>query len=87
MHVKFCRSIAHRIADEQWHPEQKGRTLPSGEYEMEIPYNLDKNKTMEHRLFPSLLPSIHYQYKIKRWTTDYLSVNSQSLNAEIRIKL
>ena len=39
--VKFCQSIAHRVADEQWHPEQKGKTLNSGEYQMEIPYNSD----------------------------------------------
>lgn len=39
--VRFCQSIAHRVADEQWHPDQRGKMLSSGEYEMEIPYNLD----------------------------------------------
>ncbi len=39
--IRFAKEIAHRIADEEWHPKQKRRALRNGEYEIEIPYNED----------------------------------------------
>jgi len=27
------------VADERWHPQQQGRFLPDGSYQLEIPYH------------------------------------------------
>jgi len=36
--LRFTPHRARWIADEIWHPEQQGRLLPDGSYELEIPY-------------------------------------------------
>jgi len=36
--LKFNASVAKWVADEQWHPEQKGQFGIDGSYELEIPY-------------------------------------------------
>jgi predicted DNA-binding transcriptional regulator YafY len=36
--LRFTPHRARWIADETWHPEQRGRLLPDGAYELEIPY-------------------------------------------------
>ncbi|WP_444997720.1 helix-turn-helix transcriptional regulator [Aliikangiella sp. IMCC44359] len=37
--IVFSRTIAYRVAAEEWHPEQKGRFLKDGSYELVLPYN------------------------------------------------
>lgn len=36
--LRFTGEAAKWVADEHWHPKQAGRMLPSGEYELRIPY-------------------------------------------------
>lgn len=36
--LRFSGRAAKWVADEQWHPAQTGHMLPSGEYELRIPY-------------------------------------------------
>ena len=36
--LRFSGQAAKWVADEHWHPKQAGRMLPSGEYELRIPY-------------------------------------------------
>ena len=36
--LRFSPHRARWVADETWHPEQRGRLLPDGAYELEIPY-------------------------------------------------
>lgn len=35
----FSEKLARWVSKEQWHPEQTGEFLPSGEYELNIPFN------------------------------------------------
>lgn len=43
----FSRESARWVAEEQWHPGQKGRLLPSGEYELRLPYADQRELVME----------------------------------------
>ena len=36
--LRFTPYRARWVADEHWHPQQQGRLLPDGSYELEIPY-------------------------------------------------
>ncbi len=36
--VRFTGKAARWVAEEEWHPEQQGYTLPDGSYELHIPY-------------------------------------------------
>ncbi|MGI9229966.1 MAG: helix-turn-helix transcriptional regulator [Gammaproteobacteria bacterium] len=36
--LRFTSEAAKWIADEHWHPEQQGKVLPDGRYELKIPY-------------------------------------------------
>ena len=36
--LRFSGEAAKWVADEHWHPKQTGRMLPSGEFELRIPY-------------------------------------------------
>jgi proteasome accessory factor C len=36
--LRFTSNAAKWVADEQWHPRQSGKMLPSGEYELRVPY-------------------------------------------------
>lgn len=38
----FSAERARWVADEQWHPEQRGFPLPDGRYQLEIPYGDDR---------------------------------------------
>jgi predicted DNA-binding transcriptional regulator YafY len=35
------------VADEVWHPEQEGRQLPDGSYELRIPYRDSRELVMD----------------------------------------
>ncbi len=37
-HLTFSSEAAKWVADEHWHPQQQGRVLPDGRYELKIPY-------------------------------------------------
>ena len=37
--LRFTRERARWVADEVWHPEQQGKWLEDGTYELKIPYN------------------------------------------------
>jgi predicted DNA-binding transcriptional regulator YafY len=45
--LKFNLNAAKWVADEKWHPEQKGRTLKDGSYELAIPYSDDRELIMD----------------------------------------
>lgn len=36
--LRFSRSAARWVADEEWHPAQEGRALADGRYELRVPY-------------------------------------------------
>jgi proteasome accessory factor C len=36
--LRFTPEKARWVADERWHPQQEGRWLPDGRYELSIPY-------------------------------------------------
>jgi len=37
--LRFTPSAARWVADEHWHPQQQGKVLPSGTYELRVPYS------------------------------------------------
>ena len=37
--LRFSSSAARWVADEQWHPQQHGKVLPAGEYELRVAYS------------------------------------------------
>jgi predicted DNA-binding transcriptional regulator YafY len=37
--LRFSPSAARWVADEHWHPQQQGKVLPSGTYELRVPYS------------------------------------------------
>jgi predicted DNA-binding transcriptional regulator YafY len=37
--LRFSARAAKWVADEHWHHNQEGTTLPTGEYELRVPYN------------------------------------------------
>jgi predicted DNA-binding transcriptional regulator YafY len=37
--LRFTPSAARWVADEHWHPQQQGKVLPNGGYELRIPYS------------------------------------------------
>ena len=37
--LQFSNNAARWVADEQWHPQQQGKLLSDGGYQLEIPYN------------------------------------------------
>jgi proteasome accessory factor C len=43
----FSSERARWVADENWHPEQKGRYLPNGRYELRVPYKDSRELTMD----------------------------------------
>lgn len=40
--LRFTEQRARWVANERWHPQQEGRTLPDGSYELSIPYSDDR---------------------------------------------
>lgn len=45
--LHFSSERARWVAVENWHPDQEGRFLPDGGYELKIPYNNDKELIMD----------------------------------------
>lgn len=46
-HLLFSAEAAKWVADEFWHPKQKGTVLPSGRYELKIPYGDPRELVMD----------------------------------------
>jgi proteasome accessory factor C len=46
-HLVFSEQAAKWLADEQWHPQQQGRVLPDGRYELWVPYGDPTELIME----------------------------------------
>src|SRR5688572_3027389 len=45
--LRFTPERARWVADEQWHPQQQGRRLPDGSYELRIPYRESRELVMD----------------------------------------
>jgi proteasome accessory factor C len=45
--LRFSPERARWVADEEWHPEQQGRSLPDGSYELTIPYRDARELVMD----------------------------------------
>ena len=45
--LEFNKKYAQWVADEIWHPEQKGEWLENGGYRLEVPYRHDKELLMD----------------------------------------
>ena len=45
--LKFSAERARWVADESWHPQQKGRYLDDGSYELRVPYKDARELTMD----------------------------------------
>lgn len=45
--LRFTPERARWVADEQWHPQQQGRWLPDGSYELSIPYRESRELIMD----------------------------------------
>ena len=45
--LRFSAERARWVADEQWHPDQEGRSLPDGRYELRLPFGADPELLMD----------------------------------------
>lgn len=45
--LRFTSERARWVADEQWHPQQQGKFLPDGRYELRIPYASETELVMD----------------------------------------
>lgn len=45
--LRFTPQRARWVAEEQWHPQQQGRTLPDGCYELHLPYSDPRELVMD----------------------------------------
>jgi predicted DNA-binding transcriptional regulator YafY len=45
--LRFTPERARWVAEEQWHPQQQGRTLEDGSYELQIPYSDPRELAMD----------------------------------------
>lgn len=45
--LRFTPERARWVADEQWHPQQEGKWLPDGSYELRIPYRESRELVMD----------------------------------------
>lgn len=45
--LHFSAERARWVADEQWHPDQQGRFLPDGGYQLSVPYSDDRELLMD----------------------------------------
>ena len=45
--LHFSAERARWVAAERWHPQQKGKFLPDGRYELKVPYNDDRELMMD----------------------------------------
>ena len=69
--LRFTRERARWVADEAWHPEQHGKWLDDGSYELRIPYNNPRELVMD----------------ILRYGPDVLVVEPESLVEEVKSQL
>jgi proteasome accessory factor C len=66
--LQFTRERARWVADEVWHPQQQGKWLASGNYELRIPYNNPRELVMD----------------ILRYGPDVIVIEPQSLIDEVK---
>jgi proteasome accessory factor C len=45
--LRFTKERARWVADEVWHPEQQGKRLEDGSYELKIPYRVSRELVMD----------------------------------------
>lgn len=45
--LRFAPERARWVADEKWHPQQEGKWLPDGRYELRIPYQNSRELVMD----------------------------------------
>jgi predicted DNA-binding transcriptional regulator YafY len=45
--LRFTPERARWVADEQWHPQQQGKWLDDGSYELSIPYRASRELVMD----------------------------------------
>jgi predicted DNA-binding transcriptional regulator YafY len=45
--LRCTQERARWVADEKWHPQQEGRWLPEGAYELSIPYRESRELVMD----------------------------------------
>jgi len=45
--ILFSAKAARWVADEHWHSQQQGRTLPDGRYELKLPYSAPRELLMD----------------------------------------
>lgn len=45
--IVFSPKAARWVADEHWHSQQQGRTLPDGRYELKVPYSAPRELLMD----------------------------------------
>jgi len=45
--LRFTEERARWVAEEVWHPQQEGRRLEDGSYELRIPYNNPRELVMD----------------------------------------
>jgi len=45
--LRFSAERARWVANERWHPEQRGKLLDDGRYELQVPYSLDHELVMD----------------------------------------
>jgi proteasome accessory factor C len=45
--LRFTAERARWVADEKWHPQQEGKWLPDGRYELKIPYKNSRELVMD----------------------------------------
>ena len=67
----FTRARARWVAEEIWHPEQQGKRLEDGGYELRIPYNNPRELVMD----------------ILRYGPDVLVIEPHSLVEEVKSQL
>ena len=45
--LRFTKERARWVADEVWHPQQEGKRLEDGSYELKIPYRESRELVMD----------------------------------------
>jgi proteasome accessory factor C len=69
--LRFTKERARWVADEVWHPEQQGKRLEDGGYELRIPYNNPRELVMD----------------VLRYGADVIVMQPQSLVDEVKSQL
>jgi len=69
--LRFTKERARWVAEEVWHPEQQGKRLEDGGYELRIPYNNPRELVMD----------------VLRYGADVIVMQPQSLIDEVKSQL